>query len=106
MRVYRIKSFAKLNLALNITGKSTLLHKIESIFSFVELHDVIFVKKINEFNHRVSFFGKFSKNISSNNTITNLFKILDQEKLIRNKKFQIKINKNIQIGRASCRERV
>ena len=60
MSVYRIKSFAKINLALNITGKSTLLHKIESIFSFVELHDDIFVKKINAFNHRVSFFGKFS----------------------------------------------
>ena len=76
MSVYRIKSFAKLNLALNITGKSTLLHKIESIFSFVELHDVIFVKKINELNHRVSFFGKFSRNINKNNTVEKLLSIL------------------------------
>ena len=95
MSVYRIKSFAKLNLALNITGKSTLLHKIESIFSFVELHDVIFVKKINELNHRVSFFGKFSKNINKNNTVEKLLKILEQDGILKNKKFQIKIKKNI-----------
>jgi 4-diphosphocytidyl-2-C-methyl-D-erythritol kinase len=95
MSVYRIKSFAKINLALNITGKSTLLHKIESIFSFVELHDVIFVKKINELNHRVSFFGKFSKNINKNNTVEKLLKILEQDGILKNKKFQIKIKKNI-----------
>ena len=95
MGAYRIKSFAKLNLALNVTGKSTLLHKIESIFSFVELHDVIFVKKINELNHRVSFFGKFSKNINKNNTVEKLLKILEQDGILKNKKFQIKIKKNI-----------
>ena len=95
MRTYRVKSFAKINLALNVTGKLDLLHKIESIFCFINLHDTITIKQINSLDHRISYFGKFSKNISSNNTITNLFKILDQEKLIRNKKFQIKINKNI-----------
>ena len=95
MRTYRVKSFAKINLALNVTGKLNLLHKIESIFCFINLHDTITIKQIQSTDHRISYFGKFSKNISSNNTITNLFKILDQEKLIRNKKFQIKINKNI-----------
>ena len=95
MRTYRVKSFAKINLALNVTGKLNLLHKIESIFCFINLHDTITIKQIRSTDHRISYFGKFAKNISSNNTITNLFKILDQEKLIRNKKFQIKINKNI-----------
>ena len=95
MRTYRVKSFAKINLALNVTGKLNLLHKIESIFCFINLHDTITIKQIRSTDHRISYFGKFSKNISSNNTISNLFKILDQEKLIRNKKFQIKINKNI-----------
>ena len=95
MRTYRVKSFAKINLALNVTGKRDLLHKIESIFCFINLHDIITVKQIHSLDHRISYFGKFSKNISINNTITNLFKILDQENLIRNKKFQIKINKNI-----------
>ena len=95
MRTYRVKSFAKINLALNVTGKLNLLHKIESIFCFINLHDTITIKQIRSTDHRISYFGKFSKNISSNNTIANLFKILDQEKLIRNKKFQIKIDKNI-----------
>ncbi len=35
----KIKSYAKINLALNVVGKSKLLHKIESIIAFVELHD-------------------------------------------------------------------
>ena len=41
----RIKSFAKINLALNITGKSFVLHKIESIISFLDIHDLILIKK-------------------------------------------------------------
>ena len=95
MRTYRVKSFAKINLALNVTGKLNLMHKIESIFCFINLHDTITIKQIHSTDHRISYLGKFSKNISSTNTITNLFKILDQEKLISSKKSQIKINKNI-----------
>ena len=43
----KIKSYAKLNLALNITGKNSTLHKIESIVVFVKLHDEIFIKRIS-----------------------------------------------------------
>ena len=51
MRTYRVKSFAKINLALNVTGKLKLLHKIESIVSFISLSDLIFIKKIiSKFN--------------------------------------------------------
>ena len=36
MKYYKIKSYAKINLALNIIGKKLLhLHKIESIIAFV-----------------------------------------------------------------------
>ena len=42
----KIKSYAKLNLALNITGRTKSLHKIESIIAFVSLHDEIFITKI------------------------------------------------------------
>jgi len=42
----KIKSHAKLNLALNIINKTNSLHNIESIIAFVDLHDVIFIKKI------------------------------------------------------------
>ena len=45
-----IKSFAKINLSLNVTGKTSSLHKIESIISFVSLHDEILIKTINSDN--------------------------------------------------------
>ena len=41
----KIKSHAKVNLALNITGKKSSLHKIESIISFIDLYDDILIKK-------------------------------------------------------------
>ncbi len=91
-----IKSFAKINLALNITGKTPLLHKIETLVTFIELHDVIFIKKTNKKNHQVFFYGNFSKNISNyNNTVIKLLNILDQKNLLNNHKFQIRIQKNI-----------
>ena len=46
MREIKIKSYAKLNLALNITGKTSSLHKIETIVAFASLHDEIFISKI------------------------------------------------------------
>ena len=39
------------------------IHKIESLFSFIDLHDEIFIKKINSKNHKIIFYGKFSKGI-------------------------------------------
>jgi 4-diphosphocytidyl-2-C-methyl-D-erythritol kinase len=41
------------------------------------------------------FKGKFSKNIGKKNTVSSLFKLLDQKKLLGNQKFEIKIIKNI-----------
>ena len=90
----KIKSHAKINLALNIIGRSKSLHKIESIVAFVELHDEIYIKKINKQNHQISFFGEFSNNINSKNTISKLLKILEDRNLLK-KKFHIKINKKI-----------
>ena len=95
MNVGRVKSYAKINLALNVIGKADSLHKIESIITFITLHDLISIKKINSSDHYIYFCGKFSKNISKNNTIQELFKILDKNKLLNNNKFQIKIKKNI-----------
>ena len=90
----KIKSNAKINLALNIVGKLKKLHKIESLIAFIDLHDLIFIKSIRSKNHRIIFNGKFSKNINSNNTITKLLKVLEKKKLI-NQKYFIKITKNI-----------
>ena len=95
MYTYKIKSYAKINLALNVTGKSAKLHKVESIISFVDLHDLIYLKLTNSKDHKVSFQGTFSKDINKKNTVSALLKILDKKKLLNNKKFHIKIIKNI-----------
>jgi len=95
MNSFKIKSNAKINLALNVTGKKKNLHKIESLISFIDLHDLIFLKKIKTKNHKIIFKGKFSKNIGKINTVTNLLKLLDKKNLLNNQKFDIKIVKNI-----------
>ena len=91
----RIKSFAKINLSLNITGKNSYLHKIESIISFISLHDVISIETIKLENHEISFYGEFSKDIKKNNSIYKLLKILDDKNLLNNQKFRIRIKKKI-----------
>ena len=95
MKTNKVKSFAKINLALYVTGKLTRLHKIESVVKFIELHDTISIKKINSDKHKISFNGNFSKNIKKENTVNKLFKILEEKKILNNKKFQIKIKKDI-----------
>ena len=64
MSYFKIKSYAKVNLALNVVGKTNSLHKIESIVSFLDLHDEILIKKIDNKNHKIKFIGKFSNKIS------------------------------------------
>ena len=91
----QIKSYAKLNLALNITGKNSSLHKIESIIAFTSLHDKILIKDIKSKSHKILFTGKFSQNITKDNTVSKLLNILEKKKLLKDKKFKIKINKQI-----------
>ena len=81
MSTKKIKSFAKVNLALNVTGKLVSLHKIETIVSFVKLHDLIRIKKTYGTKHQISFNGTFSKNIK--NHINIHFDVqLQQEKFV------------------------
>ena len=91
----KIKSYAKLNVALNVTGKTSTLHKVESIVVFSSLHDEIFIQKIKSKSHNILFCGKFSQNITKNNTVSKLLEILDKKRLLKDKKFKIMINKNI-----------
>ncbi len=95
MRISKIKSYAKINLALNIIGKKKSLHNIESIISFIDLHDVISINEFKSDKHQTSFYGKFSKNIGNKNTVEKLFQILDEKNLLKGKKFKVKIKKNI-----------
>ena len=96
MRFEKIKSHAKINLSLNVIGKrKSKLHNLETLVAFVDLHDQILIKKINNKNHVIKFTGPFSKKIPKENTISNLLKILDEKKKLRNHKYLILIRKNI-----------
>ena len=90
-----IRSHAKINLALSVIGKTSTLHKIESVVAFVSLYDEILIKRINSDKHCISFTGKFSRNIGKKNTIYKLLEVLENKKLLNDKKFIIKIKKNI-----------
>ena len=97
MTFNKVKSYAKINLALNVTGKILRLHKIESITAFASLHDIILIKRIKSNNHYISFNGKNSKKIGEKNTVSKLLEILDKKNILVDKKFRIKIKKNIPI---------
>ena len=94
MSYFKIKSYAKINSALNVVGKKNSLHKIESIVSFIDLYDEILVRKTKNTNHKIKFRGKFSNNINSKNTVSQLLENIDKKKLLKDK-LQIIIKKNI-----------
>ena len=91
-----IKSHAKINLSLTVLGKiNSNFHRIETIVSFISLHDEIYIKNINKKKHKILFYGKFSKGIPSSNTVSTLMKFMDKQNLLNGKKYSIKIKKNI-----------
>ncbi|NCX65838.1 MAG: 4-(cytidine 5'-diphospho)-2-C-methyl-D-erythritol kinase, partial [Proteobacteria bacterium] len=90
-----LKSFAKINLALNVIKKTSNLHKIESLIAFIDLNDLIYIKKINSDKHQIEFNGMFCNGINKKNTISNLLKVLEDKKILNNEKFKIRIEKNI-----------
>ena len=80
MTTYKIKSYAKVNLSLNIIRKNKNgLHEIESIVTFLKLHDKIKIKEIKGKKNKVIFSGKFSKNIPKKNTVSHLLDILQNQ---------------------------
>ena len=96
MSISKINSYAKINLSLGVLGKlKNKLHRIESLVSFIDLHDEISIQKINKKKHKVFFYGRFSKNIPNKNTISKLLGLLDRQNFLKNKKYLIKIKKNI-----------
>ncbi len=96
MKFIKIKSYAKVNISLNVIKKlSSNFHKIESLITFIHLHDLIFIKLTKTKKHKVQFSGRYSHNINENNTVNRLLKILDKKNFLKGKKFYIKIYKNI-----------
>ena len=96
MQFSKIKSYAKLNLSLHVIKKiPKKLHIIESLITFVNFYDAIYIREIQALEHKLKFLGDFSKNITKKNTVNNLLNLLDKKKLLKGKKFEIKIKKNI-----------
>ena len=56
MSFSKVKSYAKINLALNVVGKNSTLHKIESIIAFIDLYDLIKIKLSNSKKHNIISF--------------------------------------------------
>tara|TARA_Y100000590_G_scaffold423121_1_gene528587 strand:+ start:145 stop:990 length:846 start_codon:yes stop_codon:yes gene_type:complete len=95
MPINKIKSYAKINLSLGVIKKVKKLHRIESLIAFIDLHDSIYIKKINKKSHSVKFYGKFSNRITINNSIFKLIKLLDKRNLLKGKKYSFIVNKKI-----------
>ena len=55
------KSYAKINLNLNVVGKTKNLHKLQSIVSLISLYDEISLRQTDSRKHKILFKGKFSK---------------------------------------------
>ena len=66
MKKKLIKSYAKINLCLNILGKNkNKLHKIQSIISFLNFYDRIYIEPTNKKKHLINHsFLKFSSDPS------------------------------------------
>ena len=87
MSAYIIKSYAKINLSLNVVGKSkNRLHKIESIVTFLKLSDKIKIKKIKDKKNKVVFSGKFSKNIPKKKYSISFIRYFGKKKIYRKQK--------------------
>ena len=95
MKITLIKSYAKINLSLNVLKKEkTGLHKIQSVVSFLNFYDEIYVQRINKKKHIIKFIGPFSNNLNKKNTISKLLNILDKKNVLK-KKYKIHVKKNV-----------
>ena len=93
-----LKSFSKINLSLNINSKlKNGLHDIQSYYCLINLFDKIKIRKIDKKKDKVVFFGPFVKHIKkSNNSITNLLKLLRKLELISGY-YSVNVIKNIPV---------
>ena len=100
MNKFKIKSYCKINLTLKVIKKlSNGYHNITSLITFCSLHDDIEIKKIRNLQDKITFSGKFKKNIDiKSNTITKVLNLLRSKKLLKNQAFKINIKKNIPHG--------
>ena len=100
MKNFKIKSFCKINLSLKIISRlNNGYHNIKSLITFCKLYDLVSISEIRSLKDKISFFGKFKKGISSkSNTVTKVLDLLRKNKILKNEKFKINIQKNIPHG--------
>ena len=92
-----LKSYAKINLSLYVYKKlKSGFHNIYTIYSLINLHDKIYVKKIkNQRSDKISFIGPFSKHVSrENNSIIKILDAMRKNNLIEGF-YSIKVRKQI-----------
>ena len=100
MKKFKIKSYCKVNLTLRVLRKeSNGYHKIRTLITFCNLHDIITISKVKNSLDEITFSGKFKRGISKkNNTITKVLKLFREKKFVQNQFFKINIQKNIPHG--------
>jgi len=97
---YQSFAFAKVNLTLRILSKlKNGNHKIQSFVIFLNLKDKIQLTESYSKQDKITFKGKFGKNINKkSNTISKLLKILRDKGFLKNIFFKIVIEKKIPQG--------
>ena len=96
----KIKSFAKINLFLDVGKKDKKigLHEIQSLVCLINLFDEIKIKRNMKNKDKIKFSGVFSKYVSDNNSITQSLSFLRKKGIIhKKKKYNISINKRIPV---------
>ena len=100
MKQFKLKSFCKINLILRVLKKlKNGYHNISSIVTFCDLHDVISISETKFLKDKISFSGRFRKNIDlKSNTLTKVLYYLRKRKLLKKRSFKINIKKNVPHG--------
>ena len=92
-----IKSYAKINLFLNVVDKlDTGFHELNSVLSRIDLYDEIRIKDESSFS--ISYNGPFGDQVGSNDHISKLFNYLIDKNYLKQKSFAIHVVKNIPVG--------
>ena len=92
-----LKSYSKINLSLSVNSRlKTGLHEIQSYYCLIDLSDKIKISKIKKKEDKIIFKGMFAKHIKSNNSISNLLKLLRKLKLISSY-YSVSVFKNIPV---------
>jgi 4-diphosphocytidyl-2-C-methyl-D-erythritol kinase len=100
MGKFKIKSFCKINLSLNVSKKIiNNYHQISTLITFCNICDILTIQKIKGTKDKIDFIGKYKKNINiASNTVTNLLKLLRKKNFLKNQAFNICVEKNIPHG--------